>query len=673
MKLLQRITSIFDKRSGSGLTNPEPWLLNAMGYVPTSAGVAVTEQSSIRLTTVYACVRLLSWTLASLPLNVYENMERGKRKVPAHSAYRLLHDRPNPEQTSFGFRSLGMAHLCLYGNFYAEKEYGPGGKLLALWPLAPWRVQVRRTQNMEKVYEIAMPDGSSKVLAAYQVLHIKSLAIDSDKGLSPIDAARQAIGLGLAAEQFGASFFGSGANVSGVAQHPGKLSEAGSKNLRNSLNEKYAGLGNAHRIMLLEEGMTYQRIGIPPEEAQFLETQKFTVSQIARIYNVPMHMLQEHEKSTSWGSGIEEMVLGFIKFTMQPWFVNWEQEINHEIFDARERGQYYAEFVVEGLLRGDSKARAEFYSKLFQVGGFSVNDILEKENMNPIGPEGDERFVPVNMMPLKHALLQPADPQGHDPPEQSRAISAGSREKRSGQARQRIANSYKRVIEDAGRRIIRREQADVMRQAKSMMGSRSNSQAFREWLTEFYKKHPAFVIRQMLPVAMSLAEAIMAEVAAEVDAAAGMTREMEQFVEEYVAAYSERHVQSSERQLLQVIEQAYEDGEDEIEAMQERFDEWEERRPGKIAMDEVVRINGAVTRFALAAYGITRLIWKNTGAKTCEFCEGLHDKVVGVEQPFIPANTSIEGVDGSGQRLTVYGPKMHPPIHRGCQCVIEAD
>ena len=666
------ISGMFEKRSQ--LTNPEPWLLKALGYMPTYSGVTVTEETAVRMTAVFSCIRLLSWTLAFLPLPVYERVEpKGKTRAPRHPNYRLVHDRPNPEQTAFSWKALKMAHLCLYGNAYSEIEFDRNGRPVALWPIPPWRVQVKRTENMEKVYELSLPNGKQKILRPFQIIHILGLSTDGMKGLSPIAAARQAIGLGLAAEEFGARFFGEGANVGGVAEHPGKLSEAGSTNLRNQLNEKYAGLGKSHRIMLLEEGMKYQRVGIPPNDAQFLDTQKFQVSQIARLYNVPLHMLQEHEKSTSWGTGLEEMVLGFIKFTMSPWFVNWEQELNWKLFDEREQDKHFVEFVVEGLLRGDSKARAEFYNRIFQVGGFSVNDILEKENMNPIGPEGDEHFVPMNMVPLKAAVDETPDERAYrlraaaeiergqaaEPPPHREAHNI---EKRSAATRHRIAKTYKRIFEDAGKRIVKRESEAIMSKAKELLGSR-NKDSFLGWLEEFYQKHPDYVKRQILPPVTALAEAIQAEVSAEVDVEAGMTPELEKFTEEYAEAFTARHISSSQGQLEQVVNTAYDAGEDELEAVGTRLDEWNERRPEKIANRETVQINGAVTRFAMAAAGVTKLVWRAAGSKTCEFCQSLDGTVVGIEQPFIPANSSVSGKDSAGNQLTVYGPKMHPPIH----------
>ena len=662
------LTRAFEKRSQ--LTNPEQWLLKTLGYRPSASGVNVSAGTAVNSSTVWRAVTLLGGIIGSLPLPVYEKLQpRGKAKDSGHQMYYPLHDRPNPEITSFTWRTMGMANQLIWGNWYNEIEFDSNFNPTALWPLPPWKTRAQRTRNNQLFYEVVLPDGKLKQLHPARVLHVKNLYVDGDEGMSCLRAAREAIGLGLAAEEFSARFFSQGANVGGVAEHPGKLSDTAYKRLTDDLQEKYEGLGKSHRLMLLEEGMKYQRVGIPPGEGQVLETKKFQVAEIGRFFFITqLHKLGDLERATF--SNIEEQGIDFVVDTIRPLLVNIEQEFNHKLFHNVRQEKYFAEFVIDGLLRGNSQARAEFYNKLFQIGGFSVNDILELENRNPIGPEGDERFVPMNMVPLKQALEDPEPPPAlPDPEPDPEDNSRGTPETRSGATRHRITRSYKRIFEDVGKRIVKREEADVMRKARELLGSRGKN-SFLAWLEEFYKKHPDYVKRQMLPAVASLAEAIQAEVAGEIDIEAGMTPELEQFTQEYAEAFTARHVQSSRGQLVQVVNAAYDAGEDELEALETRFSEWNERRPGKIASRETVQLNGAVFRFVAAAAGITKLVWRNTGSKTCPFCEQLDGKVVGIEMPFIPANDSVTADDGSGMK--VHGPKSHPPIHENCQCSIEA-
>ncbi len=668
------ISNYIEKRSTTSrlARNPKDqdhWFFPFSWFTPVKSGATVNETTAINASVVWRAVTLLGGTIASLPLPVYKNiLPRGKERDVRHSLYYKLHDRPNPEITSFTWRVMGIANQLIWGNWYNEIEFDKDGYPINVWPLPPWRVKPHRTKEGELFYELTSLNGPPKKIPAYAMLHVKNLYVNGDEGISCLRAGREAIGLGLAAEEFGARFFGEGANVGGIVEYPGKLKDASLREFKKSVKEGYSGLGKSHRLMLLEEGLKYHRVGIPPNEAQFLETRKFQVAEIGRFFFITqLHKLGDLERATF--SNIEEQGIDFVVDTIRPLLVNIEQEFNYKLFYNIGQEENFAEFVIDGLLRGNSQARAEFYNKIFQIGGFSINDILELENRNPIGPEGDERFVPMNMVPLKQALEEPELIPVPTVAEEN--SNTGNIETRSGKTRQRIAKSYKRIFVDTGTRLVRREKADIMRVAKELLGNRSNRQAFLDWLEGFYEKHSDYVKRQMLPPVMALAEAIQAEVAGEINIDAGMTPELEKFTREYVDAFTIRHIKSSRGQLTQVMQQAFDEGEDELEALQTRFDEWEEKRPGKIAIRETVQLNGAVFRFVAGAAGITKIVWRNTGSKTCPFCEQLNGKVVGIEQPFIVSGDVLEANDDSGMK--VYGPKLHPPIHEGCQCVIETE
>jgi len=386
----------------SGFTKPDRWMIDAFGGTPTHAGVTVNELTAMQSSAVFACVRVLAETVASLPLPVYQRLPSGgKTRAPTHVLYPVLHDIANPEMTSFLFRETMMVHLGLWGNAYAEIEYDAGGRVRALWPITPNRVVVARNeQTNELQYTVTLPEGLTKTFPAWKIFHIPGIGFNGLVGMSPITAARQAIGLAVATETFGAKFFGNGTNIGGIAKHPGKLSEQGSKNLRASINEAYTGLGNSHRLMLLEEGMDFEKIGIPPEDAQFLETRKFQLNDIARFYRIPPHMIGDLERATF--SNVEQQSIDFVVHTIRPWLVRWEQSINMKLFPEHERKSYYAEHLVDGLLRGDIKSRYEAYAVGRQNGWLSANDIREMENMNPIDG-GDVYLVNGNMVPASHA------------------------------------------------------------------------------------------------------------------------------------------------------------------------------------------------------------------------------------------------------------------------------
>lgn len=366
----------------------------------TTSGKTVNEKTALQTTAVYACVRILSETLASLPLQVYRHTESGKEKAIDTSLYRLLHDEPNPEMTSFVFRETLMSHLLLWGNAYAQIIRDGRGKVIALYPLLPDKIDIDRTTSGELFYEYQSDKGSF-ILRKEDVLHIPGLGFDGIKGQSPIAMAKNAIGMAIATEEYGAKFFSNGANPGGVLEHPGVVKDP--KRVRDSWNDVYQGSSNAHRVAVLEEGMKFTPIGIPPEQAQFLETRKFQINEIARIFRIPPHMIGDLEKSSF--SNIEQQSLEFVKYTLDPWVVRWEMTLKKALLTSTEKEEYFIKFNVDGLLRGDYQSRMNGYSVGRQNGWLSANDIRELEDLNRI-PEalgGDLYLINGNMTKLEDA------------------------------------------------------------------------------------------------------------------------------------------------------------------------------------------------------------------------------------------------------------------------------
>lgn len=389
---LQQVRSYFM----GPLTAKSPELARLWAGSAASAGVSISEQSALNYSAVWAAVSIISSDVASLPLILYKRAGRGKERFDAHPLYRVLHDEPNPEMTSMVFRETLQAHVLTWGNGYAEIVRNGGGQVSELWPLLPNVVQTFRQDGRLK-YRVKRTDGGQDIFEAKDILHVPGLGFDGHVGYSVIDKAREAIGLGIATERFGGEFFGNGSTMGGVFEHPGKMSPLAQKNFRESVTARHEGTGKAHKFLVVEEGMKYQALGIPPDNAQFLETRKFQVNEIARWFGIPPHKLGDLERATF--SNIEQQDIEYYKGGLRRWLVRWEQEINRKLISRPERNIQFAEHLVEGILRGDSQARAEYYSKMFGIGAFSINDILEKENQNPIGAEGDQHFVPANMWP----------------------------------------------------------------------------------------------------------------------------------------------------------------------------------------------------------------------------------------------------------------------------------
>ena len=374
-----------------------------------TSGKRVTEQSAMQMTAVYSCVRILSEAVAGLPLHLYKyNDKGGKEKAIEHPLYRILHDEPNPEMTSFIFRETLMTHLLLWGNAYSQIIRNGKGEIVALYPLMPNKMKVDRDENGVLYYEYTHSSDEADTmknttvrLSSYDVLHIPGLGFDGLVGYSPIAMAKNAIGMAIACEEYGAKFFANGAAPSGVLEHPGVIKDP--QRVRDSWQSTYGGTANAHRVAVLEEGMKYTPISISPEQAQFLETRKFQINEIARIFRVPPHMVGDLEKSSF--SNIEQQSLEFVKYTLDPWVIRWEQALSRALFTEEEKTSMFIKFNLEGLLRGDYVSRMSGYATARQNGWMSANDIRELENLDLIPDEqgGNLYLINGSMLPLKNA------------------------------------------------------------------------------------------------------------------------------------------------------------------------------------------------------------------------------------------------------------------------------
>ena len=639
---------------------------------PTYGGKNVSEQSALEYSALFACVRILSETLAYLPLHFYRRLEpRGKERAANHSLYYLLHDAPNPEMTSFIWRETMQGHLATWGNAYSEIKFGNNGQVEELWPLRPDKVQIeRRRGKLYYIYELPEKVGKLVPIPAYKMLHIPGLGYDGIKGYSPVSLFRQAIGMGLSVEEYGARFFGTGGKPGGVLRHPGKMKEESKKSLRKQWEELHGGLTNQHRTAILEEGMEYQQIGIPPEDAQFLATRLFQKREMASIYRIPPHMIADLERASF--SNIEHQGIDFVVHTMGPWLRRWEQTLAFKLLLGEEKKRYFAEFLVEGLLRGDTQTRYQAYATARQWGWLSANDIRELENQNPLPDEqGDIYLVPMNMIPADQAA---SVPEIKEPPleEDDRTIPLlETRNIGAARNRSRLAVRYERVMHDAAARLVKGEVADIRRAVNKHLKER-DSTSFLVWLEEYYdEKLPDRVRRIMFPVFSTFADMIQAEAAKEVGAAEGMTPELEKFVDEYAAAFTARYVGSSEGQLRALVRDAPIEGLDPADLIEERVGEWEEKRPGKVAMNDTVQLRDAVAVFVFAAAGVQRLRWVALGSDTCPLCQEMDGKTVTVGQPFLGPSDRLEA---EGERpLTLNRPTMHAPLHLGCVCAVVAD
>ena len=358
---------------------------------PSEAGVHVSEDAAMRFATVHACVRVISEDVGALPLHLYRRLkDGGKERATDHPLYALLHDRPNPEMTSVSFREAMMVNALLTGNGYAFIEYERSGRIKALWPMLSSEVQPYRTDAGELRYRAAGMD-----LRASEVFHLPGLGYDGLVGMSPIAYARESIGLGIAAERYGEKFFRNGTHVGGVVSVKDELSDDQFERLRNQFSGMFRGLQNAHGVPVLEGGATYTQLGIPPEDAQFLETRKYQRSEIAAIYRVPPHMIGDLERATF--SNIEQQDLAYLQRSLMPWLVRIEQQGNAKLLADGDRALYTMEHDTAGFMRGETATRMQAYSTAIMSGIMTPNEARRRENLNPL-PGGDDILLPLNMV-----------------------------------------------------------------------------------------------------------------------------------------------------------------------------------------------------------------------------------------------------------------------------------
>lgn len=655
------LTGLIQKRLEPSRTG-----LSALGLwgQQSAAGPAVTPQSSLRATTVYACVRIISESIASLPLPLYRQQRRNKIKAVEHPLYRVLHDQANPEQTAMEFRELQLSHVLLWGNSYSEIEWDERGQVIALWPLFPDRVTVRREADDQLWYYVDVPGAGSQRLPWYRVHHIRGLSGDGVMGYSPIRvAALQAVGLALAAEEYGARFFGNGARPGGVLEHPGKLSSEAQTRLQNSWVADVGGLSNAHRVKVLEEGMKYTPITMPPNEAQFLETRKYQVTDIARIFRVPPHLLADLDRATF--SNIEHQGREFVGYTLTPWMVRQEQAISRDLLTADEQRTYYARHTVAGLLRGDTQARYQSYDVAIRNGILSPNEARELEDMNP-RPGGDTFLQPLNMAASggpatpRHASIR-AHEQAHERREEEEEIA---------EDRRSVINRQVRLFEDAAGRLVKREVSDIRRAVKRYL-AKDDVAGFLAWLAQFYEDLRSAMPDYFISIMESLAETISAEIASEIDGNDdGLTDDLQAFISEYLEKYASGYTVGGEKQLRTLIADANEDAKAATESINERIDEWEETKASREGFAQAFEAANALAVAVYAAAGVMFLRWAASG-KSCPYCQRMNGRRTPTGATFVEAGGSIDGDDGEPP-LKVSRNVKHPPIHGGCDCVLTA-
>lgn len=494
------LTSLWDRLTPRASTDQTVSVWGSLlNLIKTTAGVPVTEFTALTYAAYWAGVRMISDSIASVDLHLYR-MRGGdpqdKELATDHPLYRLLHDAPNEDMGTFEFRESRQAHLLSWGNAYAEIERDGRGRVTGLWPLNPDRVTPDASKSGRPIYRVTnYGSGPEDVLPADRTLHVPGLGYDGHVGYSVVAMARQCLGLGLATERFGSGFFGNGVRASGMLKHPGKLSDKARTNLRESTERLHAGPDNAHRMMILEEGMDWVQTSVPPEDAQFLETRSFQREEIALWLNLPPTKLGVTKASTY--ASVEQFDLDYVKHTLRPWWEKWEGQIWRRLLTPDEQREYFAEHDADSLLRGDLLSRTQAHAQQFLNGALTLDEWRARENRNPV-PDGAGKvhFVPLNLVPIERALAEPEPPA----PVQAPPALPGKAEPKpeppakDGPQKAALAIAHRDAAAEVLGRMARRLGGAARRAAK-------DPARFLAWLDQVEADHGDVIRRALAPVA----------------------------------------------------------------------------------------------------------------------------------------------------------------------------
>ena len=617
-------------------------------------GVVVTDDSAMRFATVHACVRVLSEDIASLPLHVYQrDKEGGKERLRTHPLYELIHDRPNPEMTAFTFKECMMVNVLLTGNAYAFIEFNQAGQVIALWPLLSDSVVPYRSESGQIRYRAGQAD-----LSSYEVLHIPGMSFDGLLGLSPIAYARESIGLGMAAEQFGSKFFKNGTHLGGVITDPGVMGDAQFERAREQFGAMYKGLQNSHGIPILEKGATYTPIGIPPEDAQFLETRKFQRTEIAAIYRMPLHLIGDLERATF--SNIEHQDLGYLQRTLLPWLVRWEQGMATKLLTTLERKRLVIEFDTANFLRGDTKSRMEAYSIAVNAGIMTPNEARAKENMNPM-EGGDEIRLPLNTQPGSQAGALPAAKGARSLPFPSGGEQRAADEKeKTAAARWELTDQGIALLEPIMLRLLESQRAAVLAAVDRVYGLRSAAEvlALRELLKDIFMDSYGKPSKALSDALTTIVVGARKSAYAEIGLADAVEDWYGPFVDDYTRMLAKRLNGQNYGELMRMLEKVEATGGNVPDAFYRKLKDWGSKKARRMAETEGTRMACSITSEILVRNGY-EVVWV-TNPSYCNHCQRLNGKSIAKGGLFADKATGFGGL------------KKHPPLHHGCKCTVRA-
>lgn len=668
---IKRVNSESPQESRSGNIDEKAYyFLN--GTPATHSGERMNETLAHNLSAVFNAITIISGHISSLPLIVYRRKkDGGKERATDHPLYDALQFSPNEDIPSSMWKQMVAHHIEGWGNHYSY-IYRDNYRDIAFYPLLPDKTKREKLPNGRWVYYTEIGK-NYYVLPSDVILHIPGLSYNGIDGLSTVSYARHSLGLASAAEKFGGSLFKNGTRVSGVLEHPKSLKDkATMERLRESWNQAYGGVDNANKVPILEEGMKFQQTSINPDDAQFLETRKFQIEEVARWFNIPPHKIKQLDRATF--SNIEHQDLEYIKDSLLYRLVRIESQINKKLFTKDERKEYFAEFLVDGLLRGDTKTRYDAYAMGRQWGWMSANDVRRLENMDPIGAQGDAYMVPMNMIDAKDLSTHPEEekaPSEEDLRKITNRLYIKGKEyresKRSAASRRRYTDRYKKKIQEVTQKIIDVERAKLLEGMAENFESRGVAD-FKQWVNDFYRDFNISASDIMKPVLTAYADALLPILQEEIGSEEDLDDRYQEYTKNYIDTFGVRYAASSRTQLEKIIrEEPPADVQNKIE---ETIEKWKNERAEDLARDESIRAESAFAKMAFSAMAITKIMSVAYG-DNCPYCTALDGKIIKITQNFIEAGEEFQP-EGAERPLVPTSSRGHPPYHVACNCGIVA-
>lgn len=690
---------------GSSVQHPENWLMQ-QGMHTTKTGLKINEQNSLEASAVWSSVLQLSSIVGSLPLKLFKRTDVGRDEATEHPLSIMMSLKPNDEMTSMIFREALVLQMLLYGFAVAEKQFNKSGQIIGLWPLESSRMLIKRVViegQAVLLYEYRMISGATRIFSRDQILHIPYLSTNGIQSLNPIKLARESIGLAKALEDYAAKFFLNNAKPAAVIEIPGGLDKEAMDNFKESWAMVTQGLDNAHRTAVLEEGIKLHEYGSNPKTSQSLESREFQLDEVARVMNMPPHMLKNLKRATF--SNIEESNREFVTYSLNQILVRKEQNYTLQLLDPKLHATHFFKHNLDGLLRGNTEVRWSAYNKGFLMGVYSPNDIRKLEDLNTY-EGGDDRYVQMQMVKvqdaglLAKARLQPKkkadqdsdgkseDDKGADDSDGDERMLPGDslseKEVRQAEHRSRQdeaikiisddVSRFKPLFEEAFQKIINKEAKEIEVNAQKEL---RNIRGFDEWLWDFYDEAlEPFAEKVTAPIFQIFIDTVQRDVAAVFGVDTRFNQEMEDFVRTYIADFTARTARKSIQEIRKIIrDNGSKVGQETVDLITARTKHWRKKKASKMVGQEVVRAAGAASRMKYVLTGFTRFQWRTVG-DNCPFCNKLNGRTVGVEQTFVESGEKMEGEnilkDGTKEAtwMTFSERKKHPPLHRGCDCVV---